>query len=367
MRSAFLSSILFLCIAVLSAAYAHAETSAAGNTYLAAREVRVVEPVRGDLIAAGGRVSVEQEVGADAAVSGGTVVIRAPVGQDLRAAGGVVRIEKNVGADLVVAGGTVHVLSGASIYGSGWLAGRDVIVDGRIGRGAKIYGNTVTLAGEIGGDTELHAERIILTRTARIDGNLFYASRTELPEDQFSQVNGTVRRLDANHGWQGERDDDRALSWFHPLFLTSMLICGILLHALFPNAIAGVQNAMRQQPGRSLLIGVALLFSVPPVAVLFIATVIGLPIGFALLLLYPLALLLGYLASAFFLGGRLAATTRQAEPLSRTKQVLYLALSLLILSVSLAVPFVGAFILILAVVTGLGGWAVWWRTRLKAG
>ncbi|OWW21153.1 polymer-forming cytoskeletal protein [Noviherbaspirillum denitrificans] len=367
MHAVFPSSILFLCAVILPAAPTHAETSEAGNTYLAGREVRIMQPVRGDLIAAGARVSVEQNVGADAAVSGGTIDIRAPVGQDLRAAGGTVRIEKDVGADLVAAGGTVHVAPGASVHGSGWIAGRDVIVDGRIGRGARIYGNTITLAGEIGGDTELRAERIVLARSARIDGNLSYASAAELPESQFSQVNGKVTRLGTPREWQGERKGDGALSWFHPLFVASMLASGILLHALFPNAIAGVQDAMRQEPGRILLVGVALLFSVPPMAVLFMVTVIGLPIGFTLLLLYPLALMLGYLASAFFLGGRLAATTRQAEPLSRTRQVLYFALSLLILSVALAVPFVGAFILLLAIVAGLGGWAVWWRTRLRTG
>lgn len=287
--------------------------------------------------------------------------IRAPVGQDLRTAGGTVRIEKDIGADLVAAGGSVHVVSGASVHGAGWIAGRDVIVDGRISRGAKIYGNTITVAGEIGGDTELYAEKIILTRAARIDGDLSYASAAELPEDQFSQVNGKVRRLDAQPGWQGGREDNGPLSWFHPLFQASMLVCGILIHALFPNAIAGGQSAMRQQPGRSLLIGVALLFSIPPVAILFMATVIGLPLGFALLLLYPLALLLGYLVSAFFLGGRLAATARQAEPLSRTMQLAYLALALLLLSVTLSLPFVGGFILLLAIVAGLGGGAVWLR------
>lgn len=365
MRKVFLLSTLLLYAAAMTAASVHAETTAAGNTYLAGREVRVVQPVMGDLIAAGGRVSVEREIAADAAISGGTVDIRGPVGEDLRVAGGTVRIENDIGADLAAAGGSVHVAPGTSVYGSGWIAGRDVIVEGRISRGARIYGNTITLSGEIGGDTELHAERIILTKSARIDGDLTYASAAELSQEQLNQVNGQVRHLDASGRRYEQGEDGAAWSWFHPLFLAAMLASGILLHALCPNAIAGVQNVIRQQPGRSLLIGVALLFSVPPVAILFMATVIGLPIGFALLLLYPLALLLGYLASAFFLGGRLAATTRQAEPLSRTKQSLYLALALLILSMTLAVPFIGGFILLLAVVAGLGGWAVWWRSRLK--
>lgn len=364
MRKMFTACVLFSCNAVLAGAPlsgAFAETSEAGNTYLAGGELKIMQPVSGDLIAAGGRISVERNVGADAAIAGGAIDIRAPIGQDLRIAGGTVGIEQDVGADLVAAGGTVRVAPATTIAGSAWIAGGEVIVDGKIGKGARIYGNRITLAGKITGDTRLYGEEIVLTKTARINGNLSYASRSTLPEEQRSQISGTVTRLDATEDWGGAEGRRSAWWWFHPLFLISMLVCGMLLYALFPNAVLGVQKAIREHPGRSLLIGVALLFSVPPVAILFMATVIGLPIGFALLLLYPLALLLGYLASAFFLGQRIAAGAKQAEPLSFPKQMLYLGLALLILSLALAVPFLGGFILLLAVVAGLGGWAVWWR------
>lgn len=325
-----------------------------------------MQPVPGDLVAVGGRISVARNVGADAAIAGGVVDIHAPIAQDLRAAAGTISVENDIGADLVAAGGTVRVAPAATVSGAAWIAGGEINVDGRIMRGAKLYGNRIALAGEITGDTRLYGEQIVFAKTARIDGNLSYASATELPADLRSQVSGTITRLETPGEWGAADRSGPALSWFHPLFLLSMLICGMLLYALFPNAVRGTQHAIRQYPLRSLLIGVALLFSVPPVAILFMATVIGLPIGFALLLLYPIALLLGYLASAFFLGQRLAATTKQAEPLSLKKQLLYLALALLILSVALAVPFLGGFVLILAVVTGLGGWAVWWRLQMKA-
>lgn len=367
MQSKLLSCSMLLCtaITIAMASAARAETTSAGNTYLAGGELKITQPVPGDLVAAGGRVSVTGSVGADAALSGGTVDVRAPIGEDLRVAGGSVNIEDKVGADLVAAGGSVHVAPDANIEQSAWIAGGDVTVDGRIGHGARIYGNTITLTGDIRGDTRLYGDRITFAKSAHIDGNLFYASPTALPDEQLRQVNGTITRMESPAEWHAGGQTNPARSWFHPLFLLSMLACGALLNWLFPNAIAGVQKAMRENPGRSLLIGTALLFSVPPVAILFMATVIGLPIGFALLLLYPLALLLGYLATAFFLGQGIARVARQPEQLSRTKQVLYLALALLLLTLALAVPFLGGFILLLAVVSGLGGWSVWWSTRSR--
>lgn len=345
---------------------ATAETSAAGNTYLAGGDLRILTPVAADLVAAGGRISVERDVGADAAIAGGAVDIRAPVMQDLRVAAGTVNIQRNVGADLVAAGGTVKIENPVRIAGSAWLAGGDITVDGRIGKEAKIYGNRITLSGQIDGDTRLVGREIVLTPNARIDGNLSYASPNPLPDNQRAQVRGTVTRLETPEGWSAGRARGPALSWFHPLFLVSMLICGMLLYLLFPNAVSGAERAIRQYPLRSLLIGLALLFTVPPVAILFMVTVVGLPIGFTLLLLYPLALLLGYLATAFFVGRQIAMAMKHTEPLTWKKQTLFLALSLLALSIALAVPFLGGLILILAVVVGIGGWAVWTQMNYRA-
>lgn len=345
---------------------ASAETSDAGNTYLAGSDLKIVRPVAGDLIAAGGRISVEENIGADAALAGGTVDIRAPVMQDLRVAGGTVNINKAIGGDLVAAGGTVRVEPTATISGSAWLSGGEVNVDGRIGRGAKIYGNKITLAGEIDGDTHLYGKQIVLTPTAHINGNLFYASPVEFPQNQRSQVSGMIKRVETPEGWKAPGAGRGAFSWLHPIFLVSMLICGMLLYLLFPNAVAGAEQTMEQHPVWSLLTGLVVLFIVPPLAILFMVTVIGLPVGFTLLLLYPLTLLLGYLATAFLLGKKLAVAMKHTGPLSLTKQALFLALALLILSLALAIPFLGGFILILVIMTGVGGWAVWTQLKLQS-
>jgi len=355
---------LFLFGIAVSAAHA-ADTSAGGNTYLAGGDLKVVMPIAADLMAAGGRVSVERDIGADATVAGGSVDIRAPVMQDLRIAGGAVAVERNVGGELVATGGTVRLDRTAQVAGPALLAGGEVNVAGDIGKGAKIYGGKITISGHIGGDTRLYGKEIMLTPDARIDGNLMYASPNELPEVQRAQVNGTVTRMETPEGWHVEVEESGVWSWFHPFILVSMLVAGMLLYLLFPNAVAGTQRAIGRHPVRSLLMGLALMFAVPPVAILFMATVIGLPIGLALMLLYPLSLMLGYLAAAFFVGHRLAAALKATEPLSFKKQMLYLALALLLLSVVFAIPFLGGFLLILATVAGLGGWAVWAQTQYR--
>lgn len=341
------------------------QTSGSGNVYTAGPDLRILTAIPGDLLAAGGRVSVERKVGADAALAAGTVDVRAPVAQDLRAAGGTVNIESSVGGDLVVAGGTIRISHPERIGGSAWVAGGQLHIGGRIGKGARIYGNSITLAAEIDGDTHIVGEQIDFAPSARINGNLSYASPRALTDAQRAQVSGNVKRMEMPYGRQADDADDTWFPWFSLLWLLSMLLFGTLLYLIFPGAILGAQRAIGERPGLSLLAGLALLFTVPPVAILFMVTVIGIPVGFALLMLYPLALLLGYLATAFFLSRKAASATRQPERLSMGKQIAYLLLALLLLAILLAIPFLGFMVFILAVVFGLGGWAVWVQARYR--
>lgn len=355
-------SVLFFALSMpcsIFAAPASAETSEGGNTYISGSDVRVATPVMADLFAAGGRVSIEHEVGADAAIAGGSVDVRAPVKQDLRVAAGTVNIDANIGGELVAAGGAVRLENKATVAGAAWLAGGEVVVAGKVGKGAKIYANRITLSGEIDGNTRLYAQEINFMPGAKINGNLTYASRYPLEQDKAAQVLGTITRDALPEGWNARHRRTRALSWFHPVFVLSMLASGALLYLLFPNAVAGMQRTIKQYPLRSLLTGLALLFAVPPVAILFMATVIGIPIGFMLFALYPLMLLLGYLGAVFFIGRQAADAMKQPQQLRLMRQGLFLLLALVILSLVTWIPFLGGLIFIVALVIGIGGWAVW--------
>lgn len=351
--------ISIFCLSLSSSAIsASLQTSEAGNVYVGGDEVHVTTPVVADLLAAGGHISVEREVGADAAVAGGSITIRAPVGQDLRVAGGNVDIEGNTGGELVAAGGKITVRNAATIAGSAWVAGSNVTIAGKVGKGARIYANHVTISGEINGDTHLSGRQITLIPGTKINGNLFYASQNALPQDPSIQVQGTITREPTPLAWNKRHDERGLLSWFHPVFILSMLMAGSLLYALFPNAANRAQQAIRDYPGRSLLLGLALLFTIPPAAILCIVTVIGIPIGFSLLLLYPLSLMLSYLVTAFFIGGKIAAVAKQPEPVTWKQRTLFLGLALIGLSLAATIPILGGLMVIVALIAGLGGWAV---------
>ncbi|OGB20805.1 MAG: hypothetical protein A3I66_19545 [Burkholderiales bacterium RIFCSPLOWO2_02_FULL_57_36] len=108
-----------------------------------------------------------------------------------------------------------------------------------------------------------------------------------------------------------------------------------------------------------------MLFTLPPVAILFMITVIGIPIGLGLLALYPVLLLLGYLATAFFIGREAANAMHQPKDVTLGKQIAFLAGALLLLTIVAMIPVLGGLLMFLALVIGIGGWAVWLYQRYR--
>lgn len=337
----------------------------AGNLYLAGGNLQVNDKVNGDLFAVGGQLQVAGPVMADAALSGGSIRIQESIGQDLRVAGGNIELSAPVGGDMLAAGGKVHISRETTVGGDSVLAGGDVTVAGTLHHGARIYANRVTIDGLVRGNTRLYAEEIIFTPAARIEGDLEYASPRQLSAEAHSKVTGNIKRDDPGEAWGQERRPN-PVAGFHPLFILSMYACGILLYYLFPGAVEGVRQNITDAPFKSIGFGLALLFTLPPVAVLLIATLVGIPLGIGLFALYPVLLILGYLATAFLVSHWLARIVRKDPQVSRRRQLIYFAGALLILGLVGIIPVLGWAVVFLGLVGGIGGWATWGLQRYRS-
>lgn len=336
--------------------------SGSGNTYLSGGEVRINQAVPADLYAAGGAVVVAEPVAEDATLAGGRIDVMAPVGGDLRVTGGKVSINAKVGGDLLAAGGNVSISPDSRVGGDVMLAGGDVRFAGQAMKDVKLAGGKLVLAGEVKGNARLYGQDIRLEPGARILGDLTYNSRNPLSDEELALVTGNVSREDHAPG----RNDSAGGGWVHPIFFISMLACGSILFLVFPNAVRGTEQAMWHAPLKSLALGLVLLFALPPVAVLFMITVIGIPIGFGLMLLYPLLLLLGYLCAALFVGHAVAHALKQSGRTGTAWQVGFLALALLLLSLAAGIPVLGGMLVFLVALMGMGALVQWLYRRYRS-
>ena len=328
------------------------EDSSAAPVYMTGAEVRIDRPVDGDLIAAAGRIHVDQPIAGDAILGAGSLDVQAPVGEDLRAAGGIVTIGNGVRGDVMIAAARIVIGRGAELHGHAWLGGSNISVGGLAFSSMKIYGRHVRIEGATYGPLEIVAETIEIGDSARIHGNLGYSSARAITISSKAQVTGTVTRTG---GEAASRSETGLLAAkpLRPLLLASLFAAGLLLYALSHNFVRRSVHILTTAPAKSLGLGTVLFFSVPPVVVLLVITIIGIPLGIFVAACHMLGLLTGYLVTAFLLAEKSAQVFRRA-PGARTWDLLFLAAALVLLALAGSVPYAGPLVLILAAAGGMG-------------
>jgi cytoskeletal protein CcmA (bactofilin family) len=328
------------------------------NTYAAGGTVEVLAEIDKDLVATGGALGIRGPVRGDVIAAGGTVSIDGPVGDDVRVAGGTVALESRVDGDLVAVGGNVTVTPGAHVGGRAWLAGGRVEVLGRLGGGVRAAGATVRFGGEADGDVQLAGGEIHILSGARVGGDLVYTSPRPARIEPGARIAGAVthHRSDvaerAGQVWRVVR------AVVGIALLVGVMVAGAVLLALFPTATVSAARTIGTAPGRSLGLGIAVVVGLPIVGALLVATVVGAPLGLAVLAGWGLVLLAGYLVAAVFLGEVGARLTRRPADLSLGARVLSLALALLLLALVSLIPVAGGLIVGAALLLGAGALAL---------
>lgn len=328
------------------------------NVYAGGAQVRPDRPAEGDFMAAGGRVVLDQPVGGDAALAGGAVDVRAPVSGDLRAMGGDISVESSVGGELLVTGGQVSLRPGATVAGPARLYGGTVTIDGRIDGPLRAGAQKVTILGEVRGDAYIDAGAVVLGPRARLGGALIYASDAELERAPTATVAGGITRRPAAAGPGQPRPPAPAgpgafiaggiMSFF------ALLACGAVFILLLPVFGRHAAARVRSEPWQALGLGFAMLVAVPVLAVLLFITLLGIPLGLAVLALYPVLLLAGFVVGVLFVAGWLPVALRNPAPARWGASVGWFAAALLLVMLAGAVPVAGGIVVGLLSLAGIG-------------
>jgi hypothetical protein len=330
----------------------------ADDLYVAGREVDVDAEVRGDVIAAGGRVTVGRAVRGDVNAAGGTVRLVGRVADDARVAGGEVTIEAQVADDLVAAGGRVRLAPGASVGGRVRVAGGEVDLAGRAGRDVLAAAGTLRIGGQVAGDVQAAAGDIVVLPGARIAGRFDYWSARPARIDPSARIDGPITQHQPEVGERAARAARQAGTAARIVAFLGLLVAGVVLYLLLPRFTVAAAATIGSDPWKSLGLGFALLVATPVAVVLLLVTVIGIPLGLALLALYFVLLLVGFLMAAFFLSDLGLRAVHWRTPPSGGMRLLFFLAALVVLWLVRLVPFLGGWVLFVALLLGVGAWTV---------
>lgn len=325
--------------------------------------------VEGDTFLAGGRVAMRGPVKGDAVLAGGDINIADTVGQDVYAAGGTISISGQITGSARIAGAQVTLAQRGGIAGKATIAAARLQLSGRVGRYLVVYADSVRIDGEVGGDLRISARSVEIGPDAKISGKLSYRSPQQAKIDPKAVIAGGTTHIETD--WpKGEVDSVARIAALVSLglLLLSLLVVGGIMILAFPQFSEAAASTVRSDPWKSLGLGFSLLLCIPVAAVLFMVTLIGIPLGIALLCFYPLMLLLGYLTGALFLGDRAAGwiAKRRGVVVRPAGRFVALTLALLALLLVAKLPFAGAVLVFVILLAGLGGfWIRAYRAYVK--
>ncbi len=240
------------------------------------------------------------------------------------------------GDDRIVVVGSVLVDRDETV-GNVFVVDGDVTVRGTVTGDVVVVDGDVTIRGTVEGSVFTVAGLATLGRAGRIQGDLVYADEEPI-QTPGSQVAGDVDKFDI-----GKAGILGAIGAFIAITI-SMFLLGLLLLLLAPRAADAVARTAKAKSLVSFGVGLLAFFLIPSIAFAALFTVVGIPLGFILLLLVIPLYAISYATAAFALGRRILKGAR----------ILAFLVGLVILGLLTLIPIAGGLIGFLAVVYGLG-------------
>jgi cytoskeletal protein CcmA (bactofilin family) len=334
----------------------------ASDLYAFGGGVDIQADVQGDLVAAGGRVVTAGRVEGNLIVAAGSVNLGGTVKRNVRGVGGAVTISGRVGRNLTAGGGTVVLTPEAVIDGRARLVGGEIRVAGKVASKLYAAGAVIVLGGDFQGDVELVAQEIEVLPTARIKGTLTYWSPRDARIGHEAKIQGGVIHNLPELPRALTRSGTALVTVSRVLFMAALIMTGVALYLIFPGFTVLASNTIGSDPFRSLGIGLVLVVAMPVIAIFTMLTILGIPLGLLVFVLYFAALLVGFLITAFSLGDVGARTFLREGRHSRSTRVLWLILALALLALVNQVPYLGGTLMAVAVLLGLGAMSLHiWR------
>jgi hypothetical protein len=250
--------------------------------------------------------------------------------------------------DQVILTGRAEIAEGTTVDDVVIFDGPAVIA-GTVRQSVVAFNGDVTVSGEVGDHVVAFNGRVTVESGASVGGDVRSRRAADIAED--ADVQGTVG------GIRWER-----YSWFEGRFAlwgfmtVSTLVLGLLLLLLVPRLADALAWVAGNRIGASIGWGLGAFIGLPILGVLALVTIVGIPLGIAILFGLWLIYLLGYLASAIIVGRRLIRPPR-------SRFLAFLA-GWGILRLLALIPFFGGVVWFVATVFGLGVLLVAaWRAR----
>ena len=313
-----------------------------GSVYLAGDKVTIDGTVNGDVYCAGATVVISGTVNGDVMCAGQSIDITGNVSQDVRLAAQNITITSAVKGNASLFAQNARVEKSASIGGDLNGASQTLTLDGTVSKNAVLAAQALNLKGTIAGDANLAVQSLATAQGAKISGNLYYTSDSELTVDKGVVVGST----EFNPTENSNRNKNNSYLGVALFVVLSLFVTSMLVAVAFPRFLQRADARSHSQKLNTAIYGFTFVFATPIIAVMAFATVVLIPLGLALMLAWMLVLTASGIVFAYIVGSSLLRSSENVLVRMAGGAALVLLLYL--------VPFINVIALFVAGVYGSG-------------
>ncbi len=345
-----------------------------GSVSVASADFFTSADIGGDLEMAAANVTVSGPVHGDVSGFAANITLDAPVGGDFSAAGANITLLSLVAGEMNARGALITIGREAGVSGEADLAGREIIIDGALGRGGKLSARDVRINGTVNGPLEIAGQDITIAASARIEGPVTVRAPNR-PRVAEGAVMGELTYIEAPFIEDRRTRRNVSLSFLPSttalsgVFAASAFVIGVFVSILAPRGVASVALQFRRRPLASGFVGLVAfalgLVGAFALILLLSITILGIPIAILLVLSLPIILFLAYAFGGVVLGDRLL--NRRGGPAGLGLRVVSLFAALIVVLALSVIPGIGWIFPTIMFFIGLGAWtlAIFGRESLK--
>lgn len=322
----------------ISSSYIVIDGGIKGDLLCTAQTVEVTGTVDGDILCAAQHISVQ------GVVTGNIRVLA----QQTELSGLVMR-------NVMV--GSQQLSSQAQIQGELQFLTQSAYIKGIIKRGVSGIAESAEIGSKIDGQVRIINKSLHISKAAAITGNLQYESPQKAKIATTSAIQGKVIYTKSSDEMGKVRQkafwEERTVNKF--LEIVTFFILGLVLASLLSKKLLRLSLIMEKSVWKTCGIGLLFVIAVIGCIILSALTIVGIPFGIFIAILFLILLLLAPLLTASVLGRKLLENYWVKK---KTSLFWIMTSGVVLLWVIFLFPILGQLVYFFAVVFGLGGWCL---------
>lgn len=334
--------------------YVPKEEIVSGNLYVAGQSIVIDGMIGGDLIVAGQSITINGQVEGDIIAVCQDITINGNVGGNVRVAGNTLTINGAVVRNVNAFGNNITLGTDSRIGWDVYAMGANLTFRGIIDGGLNGDANQVLVTGKIGKDIDIKldgnsAQKLTVASGAIINGDIFYTSKIAANISADASVAGDVAQKIPEL-----KTNTNFWPWLWGLLFSvfAAIAVGLVATTVCKNCIYSIIGLIEEKKASVLIPGLVLFFILPPIAIVLMITVIGIPLALILGTLWLIAVYVAKILTAILIGNIIIKNILKKESLSLTWS---LVPGVIICWLLFSIPFAGWVIGIFAAWLGLGG------------